>query len=430
MVNVVYQQLHKTIRQGVVSEEQNLIEILNTLVQLDLLRVRRDADVGFALIKEILRSSFSEESRYKMAGVVVRLLGSYDRRGFKLNFVMWNPKKSAPLLDFLLLSERFYVKTSAPFPESIALYILSITYKSTGFSAKILPILSSTLLPTNHLQSRSLALEVFNTLSLGLLSSQMEKITAAELENLLRAVGDPFLFNRDTLPDGLPTQSDYKPISTAVVLIKFASSSLWRNHLRHSNFTTFEEVLSTEEGKTAAIEQMLKTARGSWRHMLGKGDGFQRKFLRTAADVVAAIGRLEELQCLNTAEAVIMWAWTNAFVDSEDHDAWESIERTTLSFYRTHGIGRLKALERHITSHATVSYEISFPSHCRLSDSLDTSNYRDVARACLRKRLYCLFGRDQTTGVKVVADEEEERKMDLSSAVTPVSFVDWACDYP
>ncbi|KAF9781604.1 hypothetical protein BJ322DRAFT_232772 [Thelephora terrestris] len=393
------QQLQTTIGQGVVSEEWQIIEVLNTLARLSPFTVIEDPDMGFTLIEEILGSSFSEESRYRMAGIVVPLLGNLRRR---LGFLMWNPEKSAILLDFLLLSEKFYAETSPPFPES---------------NTKIIPILSSTLLPTNHLRSRSLALMVFNTLSPELLSSQMEEITADNLENLLRAVGDPFLFNRDTLPDGLPTRSDYEPISTAVVLIQFASSSWWRNHLRHSNFTTFEEVLSTEEGKRAAFEQMNEA--GRW-----------QEFLPTAAKAVAAIERLEELQCLNTAAAVIMWAWTDSFFDSEDRDAWESIERTTLSFYRTRRIGRLKALERHITSNTTVSYKTSFLSHCILSGSLDPSNYHDIARACLRKRLQYLFGPDLTTGGKAVADQEEERKMDLSSVGTPVSFVDWACDYP
>jgi hypothetical protein len=189
------------------------------------------------------------------------------------------------------------------------------------------------------------------------------------------------------------------------------------HHLRHSNFTTFEEVLSTEEGKRAAFEQMNEVERS-------------QDFLPTAAKTVAAVERLEALQCLNTAEAVIMWAWTAASIHSEDRDAWESIERATLSFYRTHGIGRLKALERHITSNTTVYYKTSFLSHCRSSDSLDPSNYHDVARACLRKRLRYLFGSDPTTGGNMVADEEEERKMDLSLVETPVMFVDWACDYP
>jgi hypothetical protein len=383
--------------------------------------------MGFTLIEEIVGSSFSEESRYKMAGIVVRLLGSYERSGGPVHYLFLHPEKSAPLLDFLLLSEKSYAEESPPFPESIVLCFLSEMPEPPDFTTKILPILSSTLLPTDHSQFRGLALEVFNQFSPGLLSSQMEEITTDDRENILRAVGDPLLFNRDTLPDGLPTQSHYEPISTAAFLIEFASSSLWRNHLHQSNFTTFEEVLSTEEGKTAAIKQMLKMGCGSWREMFERHHGFQREFLRTAADVVAAIGRLEELQCLNTAEAVIMWAWTTA---SQDRDAWESIERATLSFYRTHGIGHLEALERHITSNPAVSYKISFPSHCRLTDSLNPSDYRDVARACLRKRLQYLFGPDPTTGGTVVADQEEESKMDSSLAATPVSFFDWACDYP
>ena len=76
----------------------------------------------------------------------------------------------------------------------------------------------------------------------------------------------------------------------------------------------------------------------------------ERELPHTAAKVVATIGRLEELQCLNTAELVTMWAWTPGVFDPNVHNAWELIESSTRSFYRTHGIGRLKALEQHTTN--------------------------------------------------------------------------------
>ncbi|KAF9781579.1 hypothetical protein BJ322DRAFT_231757 [Thelephora terrestris] len=226
--DVLCRQLRKTIGQGVVSQDQNIIEVLNTLVQLDLFTVTKDPDMGFTLIEEILGSRFSEKSRYKMAGIVVRLLGSWYWRGENTNILAMIPEWTPPLLNFLSLSEKFYPKRPPPFPESIALCLLPDMYESTDFGTTILPILSSTLFPTNHLQSRTLALKVFRKFSPGFFSSQMEEITADNLETLLRAVGDPFLFNRDTpLPDGLalPTGSDYKPISTALVLIEFALSS-------------------------------------------------------------------------------------------------------------------------------------------------------------------------------------------------------------
>ena len=80
--------------------------------------------------------------------------------------------------------------------------------------------------------------------------------------------------------------------------------------------------------------------------MVDRAYSYRQELLCTATEVVATVGRLEELQCLNTAEVVIMWAWTVGVFDVEDHDTWGLIERSTFSFYQTHGIGRLKALER------------------------------------------------------------------------------------
>ena len=54
---------------------------------------------------------------------------------------------------------------------------------------------------------------------------------------------------------------------------------------------------------------------------------------------------LEELQCPNTAEVVIMWAWTIGVVNPVDHDGWQLIGRDTLRFYQTRGMERLNRLE-------------------------------------------------------------------------------------
>ena len=231
-----------------------------------------------------------------------------------------------------------------------------------------------------------------------------------------------------------PFKPDYEPADTVVLLIEFASSELWQNHLDPSNFTTCEKFLSTEEGKRTVIEHMLKSALPPW-----------LKPLCRATKVVAAIRRLEELQCLNTAEVVIMWAWTVGVFDAEDHDAWELIERITLSFYQTHGIGRLKALERHITNVSAGVAILSFfqrpyrePGPRRkfsvrrlpLPDDVSVEEWLRTSQACQLKRLYCLFGCDPTTWEETVAGEEVGKEMDLSSAVAPVSSMDWACDYP
>ena len=54
-------------------------------------------------------------------------------------------------------------------------------------------------------------------------------------------------------------------------------------------------------------------------------------------ETIAAIRHLEELQCPNTAQVVILWAWTVGVANVVDHDAWGSIERNTLHFYKDMG---------------------------------------------------------------------------------------------
>lgn len=347
MINIVYEQLQIKLKQGEDSSGRKGLRItwvLSTLVCLVPFAARTRLEMSFTLVSDILSSSFSEGQRHFMASNMVQLLGNHffpkkDSNIPDSRFSM-EPTWIPPLLGFLSLSEKFYATRSPPHAGSIALCILSAAHIPPDFSTTILTILSSTLLPTHPLQSRHLALKLFNQLLPWLLSSQMEDVPGGGLKNLLQAVSDPFLFTEDTSLLDQQTQlweTDYKPVYAAVALIELASSDLWQNHLDPSNFTTCENFLSTEEGENAAIVYMLNGQ-------------FTPELPYMATKVVATVGRLEELQCLNTAEVVIMWAWTIGVLDAEDHDAWESIESSTRLFHQTHGMERLKALERHITS--------------------------------------------------------------------------------
>ena len=266
-------------------------------------------------------------------------------------------------------------------------------------------------------------------------TGSLEHVAAEDFKNLLQAVGDPFLFTRDISPldrRAEPFRPDYEPTDAAVLLIEFASSELWQNHLDSSNFTTCEKFLSTEEGKRTVIEHMLKTPVPP-----------RLKPLCRATKVVVAIRRLEELQCLNTAEVVIMWAWTVGPFYAEDRDR-VLIGRITFSYYQTHGRGRLKALERHIidifTGVAVLGFiqrqyrelgpldyfkvrRLPLPDGVSVEEWLRTSQVRKL------KRLYCLFECNPTTREGTVAGGVT-KEMDLSSAVAPVSSMDWECDYP
>ena len=459
-----YEHLETTVRRGEASQERAIIDVLSASVGLDLFEHTEYYNNGFRLIADILSSSFSEKGRYRMANAVLLFLGNYffpnqNEILANLSSLPVKPKWISPLLDFLSLSEKFYATESPPYAGSIALRFISATYVkadrrefdpkanrlrwlfvgSGGFEktkTAVIPILSSTLLPTHPLQSRSLALNVLHTSLLQLVLSERVAVTAEDFKSLLQALGDPFLFTRDPpLLDWRadPSKPDYEPADTAVLLIELASSELWQNHLDSSNFTTCEEFLSTEEGKRTVVEHMLKSPLPPW-----------LKPLCRATKVAAAIRRLEELQCLNTAEVVIMWAWSVGPFYAEDHNR-RLIERMTFSFYQTHGIGRLKALERHITNPSTgvailgfIQREYREPGLPRkfsvrklpLPDGASVEEWLRTSQVCQLKRLYHLFGCDPTTGEEMVVDEEIHREMDLLSTLAPISSVDWACDYP
>jgi len=389
-----------------------------------------------------------------MVGPVVESLGK-SLYSEEVGYVPYN--WILPLLGVLLLSEKPHGLDLRPHPGFIALSILSITrpdanFTATNFTATALSLLSSMLLSTHPLQSRKLALMVFCGLRPWWFSSDMENIMPKGLNKLLQAVGDPFQFTPD--PPFLDWQSttrrNYEPHNSMIILIEFASSDLWQNHLHHSNFISCEEVMSAEEKKEALLGNMLSTATYTW-----------PTFLHTPTKIIAAIRRLEELQCLNMAEVVIMWAWTAGLINSMDHDGWKLVGENTFRFYQTHGIGHLAALKQYIingtdkTDHLDLLEEHYGDSPCRTGrakrriSSFSARMDRDktdlaISRVCQLRRLYHLFGHDPATwreavateGMIVVeetvASEEVGEEMDVSPGrlVTAVPFIDWACDYP
>ena len=407
IILVFHQQFRMSIEEGK-TEPRALTSILSSLGHLDPFRVMDNGDLGFTWITEILNSGYPEEERYQMASMVVRLLGkevdSHPPKYFVYGWI-------SPLLSFLSLGEKFYAVESPPYPGSIALRILLFSPKYAQFGPTILPFLTSALLPTHPLRSRCLALKVFHRFMSGWLSSEMSSILNKDLDGLLRAVSDPF----QSIPD-LPLQDrntggavDDEPMMTAVVLIELASSDRWQDRLNRSNFASCEEVVSTREGKRMALRCMLDTATHSW-----------SKYLCTPAKISAAIRRLEGLQCLNTAEVVVLWAWTIGVTDAVDHDAWRLIERDTLEFYQTHRTGRLPvALKQHIldtdgtveTNHVRFLHRHYRGPPCRVGGvrnpipiaeelkEFKSGYFADlrVSRVCQLRRLYRLFGYDHLT---------------------------------
>ena len=427
---------HQQLRDSIKGEADSYLinEFLSTLSYLNPFQTAGNVEYGFLWIADLLKSRYRDYKRYSMASLVVQSLGKW--------FDSCNPDLPPgcipPLLGFLSLSEEFCTIESHPNPGFTALRILLSSKQSSDFGPMLLPVLSSTLLPTHPLESRGLALKIFCRSVAGWFSPRMGKVLFRDLARLLQAVDDPFQF---PLLDGQAMVAvDYRPMITVVTLIEFASSDLWRNHLHHSNFTSCEDIFSTDEGRRAALSCMFDVAVNSW-----------PEFLCTPTKITAAIRRLQELECFNTAEVVILWAWTVGVVDAEDHDGWGLIERGTLNFYRTHGIGRLAALLRHTPDPAMGFVHKKFlvtryrGPPCRVGsvrrrvctteapgdfEAMELTDLR-VSWICRLRRLYHLFGYVPVTWKEVVAAREVGEEMDVSGrSVTSVQSIGWEFDYP
>ena len=413
------------------------ISIFAALCHFDPSQATSIRDLCFSWTIDILDSGYTAVEQYWMAGKVVELAwkqveSEISQSDYKIQSA-WVP----PLLGFLQLSETFYSAGPQPAPGALALRILAAHQGYGDFCPTILLILTSTLLPTHPLRSRRSALTVFRQLISGWLSSRMESVANNDRARLLQAIGDPFISIPDSLlqADRRLFISKYEPMWIAMVLVEFSSSGLWRDHLRRSNFTSCEEVTSTAEGKKTAFGYMQRVASTSW-----------SQFLCSPAKIITAIKTLEELQCPNTAEVVLMWAWTFGVVDAVDHRAWRLIGRRTLGFYQAHGTGRLKILPRHIMDHTSprtrrwdhwcrvegVRLPVRIAEGVRMLGSReDYLSDSPLARVCRLRRLYQLFGCDPATWEElVVVEVAEEVDVSLGRSLNRVFSMDCGCDYP
>jgi len=433
-IDLFFQQLQICIRERR-ADQWYILVVLSALAHLSPFQALGGRGLGILLIDDLLNSRYPEGDRYQMASTVVNMLGKwFDSVPSPVVQHSWIPT----LLNFLSLCEKFYPTESPPYPGFIVLHILSASLGCDGFCEMVLPVLISTLQPTHPLQSRHLALKVFDRFSNEWFSSQVESIPHKDLKKLVQALGDPFQFPDLPLQDGQSMVTvNYKPMMVVLVLIKFASSNLWQSYLHHSNFTSCEEIMSTNDGKRAAIRCMFDMAARSW-----------FAHLRTPASMIAAIRHLENLQCLNTAEVVLLWAWTTGVVDPADHDAWELIGRNTLKFYQAHGMGRLATLSQHITDTTMVAVHIQLLverygcTPCRVqqlpipvTQPVDDTDLC-ISQTCQLRRLYCLFGcdpamwREMVVGVGVEVGAEGVVDVLSRWPVIPSQFTDWICDYP
>ena len=151
-----------SIREGK-TYEHGLALFIFALIHLDPFQAVGTEELGFTWIAEILNSGYPEVNHHEMASRVVQVLGRHFFPEVSIspspnvNFA-WIP----PLLDFLLLCEKFCTKES-PYPRFIALRILSTILEPVDLVVSTTEqVKSLTLLSTHPLQSRSLALKIFH----------------------------------------------------------------------------------------------------------------------------------------------------------------------------------------------------------------------------------------------------------------------------
>ena len=429
-IDLLDQRLRATIREGTARPEA-LCSILSALSHFDPSQVLAIKGLCLSWITDILNSRYQAKEQYQIVGKVMELAWKQIKHDVSQLFI--KPTGVLSLLRFMQLSEEFYSTDSRSAPGVIALRILSNSGGYRDLGPEMLPILTSTLLPTHPLQSRRSALAVLHNFT-GWFSSQMRSVPNEDRAGFLRAVGDPFQSALDISPqdEQHPVTNEYEPMKTAAVLIEFASSDIWRDHLRRSNFTYCEEVASTVEGKKSILKYMRL--------------GGEPLFLYVPAKIIAVIERLEEIQCPNIAEVVLMCAWTSSVVVPVDRDAWRLIGSKTLTFHRVHGTGRLKTLPRCIMDGLLDSR--SWGPSCRVEGVRlpvriaarvqrvtrreGTFDGLPLARVCQLRRLYQLFGCDPATWEEMVVAEKVDKGVDVSSgqSLNPTHLMECACDYP
>lgn len=327
---------------------------------------------------EIVNSTYPPNKKYAMTSSVVELLGKppnpQPSTGLSPDIL---PTGVRPLLDSLLSTKGSPDAQSPPYTEVIALQVGSIAARYDYFDPAILPVLTKMLLPTHPLQSRSLALRLFQQPGFEWYSSQ----SGTDHAMLLEAVGDPFQFIPDLPPrDGQSTAgASYDPMWATILLIEFASSDTWRNHLRHSNFASCEETISTEEGRDRIFECMVQ-----------RGTNVRTGPLNSLGKLVLAIRRLEELECWSTADVMILWACT-----TEDMYTHGLFGGETLNCHHPRGMERRRALSRHIRANVRRPVRIRVVKRKSSWINQRDIDFSEISRACQMRRLYQLFGCDQ-----------------------------------
>jgi len=245
--------LHQRLRIAIGEETDRTVVvnmILDTINYFDPIRTKTIQEFCFLWITDILNSRWTAEEQYQTAGRAVelawkRIAPEIISIGFCDVKTDWAP----PLLGFLQLNEEICSTETQQVSGVLALRILSACYEYGNVTPTMLQVLTPTLIPTHPLSSRKLALRIFHRF-IPQWFSQMENVSNKDRAGLLQVVGDPF----QSAPDP-PLQYEepvctrkYEPMKAAVVLIEFASSALWRDHLDRSNFISCEarRTLSTK----------------------------------------------------------------------------------------------------------------------------------------------------------------------------------------
>jgi len=421
-LDFLHRQLTAIIRAGSV-RSGFISSTFSTLSDLGVPQVVNFQEVCISWIHEIVNSTYPEDERYSMANSAVSLLGRwFDPPSSTGSSPRVRATAIRPLLDFLRLSERLGPIGSPPYPGIIVLQAVLTTAEDEYFDPEVLPVLTFMLPPTNPLRSRALGLRLFQQPGFEWRSLQAEAFSCIDRARFLDAIGDPFQFTPDPPPqdEQSTTATSYDPMWIAILLVEFASSDLWRSHLRPSNFASCENIISTEGGRDNAFRCMIQ-----------RGVSVRTGPLNSLGKLGLAIRRLEELECWNIADAMILWACTN-----EDMGTRGLTGRETLDSHHPCGPERRKALWRHIRANVRRPVRIQVVGGESSRISRKDIDFSKISRACHMRRLYQLFGCDPATWEEVVGvgkvtkvspGSDSER---MVRAMIPIPFLDTMPDYP
>ena len=335
--------------------------LLSILYLLDLSTVGMGS-VSLAYItwmEGIICSDYHTDERYDSAKLVMRLLEKPE--GLPILPPSFNTY-APTLLRFLGLcedrhrNEHPFAPTpefrmpSQPGLEIFALQILRSGSREEDTLSDLAPMFVSMLTrvlgPGDRLQSRALGLELFAGLwrcwpSL----PPCEGITAEMCALLVHAIGDPLELSETQVEAFASTNEQERRgdgigrHNTLGILLGFAISDAWRDHLRPPNFASCAGIITREGDRREVLNALARSAK------IVTGSAETRV---KSAMVIKGLDRLKGMGNYGAVQLMLLHIWSSNEYVSFDEESWKLLERETHEYFHTHGMEDLEGFAAHI----------------------------------------------------------------------------------